>query len=353
MSRRRTRQVNKTKARKRQRSLPGKGMGARVAATAAAAVAALFSLVPPVKALAARALAWAWHSRDVRRLAGVTAGLAVLAALSWVMLNNLSGTGRYSVDPARIELSTEPAWATGSLARRLKATIEDDLRAEVADLAPSNAFDAGLMATITDCLQRNAWVRRVVSIERRFPSTPEGHSRLIPHLEVRRPAVMVETTRAYVLVDGDGVVLPLSVPNHELQEFRSQLAQPLHTVRGVVGDAPSAGTVWRSEQVAAALSMERIVRRAELDKCMPIEAIELVGVPQHPDSRGRVFYAAGGAVMLVPDQVQLPGSLVIWGRPPVHAGTLERSPNDKLDELRRKLDSGELAAKPIDLRRPG
>lgn len=352
MSRRKARKAKRTKMQARSRDTGG--LATRAVALAGAAVVALFTKLSPLKGYAVSALDWAWHSRSMRRVAGLAAGFGVLAALSWIMLNNLSETPRYTLDPARIELSAEPTWASGTLAARVKATIEEDLREDLATLAITSAFDGDVMETIKSEIEKNAWVRRVVRIDRRFPTGPESHSRLVPVLEVRRPVLIINTRGAYALVDGDSVVLPLAVPRDGLQEFRSQLAQPLNLVRGVRGDAPTAGQRWQSQQIAAAIDMERIMRRAQLSRTLPIEAIELIGVPEHADSRGRVHYTSGGGILLVPDPHRLPSTSILWGRPPVHANTLEPSVNAKLNELKRLLESNEpLVGRTIDLRQSG
>ena len=96
---------------------------------------------------------------------------------------------------------------------------------------------------------------------------------------------------------------------------------------------------------------ERLIRQAELDSYPGIEAIELVGIPRQADPRGRVHYQSDGGIVLIPDQDKMPGTRLIWGRPPVHASTLELSPNDKLDQLRSKLREMDTVANTrIDLR---
>ncbi len=356
MSRRRTRKVTKTRPKTRSRKLGGGGALKQASALAGAAVAAVMQMLAPLKPLSLRVLAWAWQSRDVRRVAGVAGGIAVVVCLSWVMLGNLGGTARYTIDPARIELTAEPSWAKGALAARIKAEIESALRDDLADLTATSAFDEDVMGVVCERIERNAWVQRVVRIDRRFPTGADGTSSLQPTIEVRRPALLVESADCFSVVDGEGVVLPLTINRdaEELKQFRSGLTDTLHIVRGVDGNAPAAGTIWKSEQLQAALSMERVVRRAQIDKSMPIEAIELVGVPQRADERGRVFYPPDGAVVLIPDARSLPDTRVIWGRPPVHASTLELSANDKLDELKKHLDKPEsLPGARIDLRRRG
>ena len=358
MARRPTRKVTKKQnkpTRLRARSTAMRAIKAGVGALFAGAVSLVRAIAPSGETVSA-AFSGAWHSRGVRRCAGLVGGIVVMGLLSWVMLHNLRTNERYQVDPGRIELSSAPSWAKGSLAKRLKHEIEDDLRADLADLPVTNAFDDELMDTITARIERSPWVRSVTRIERRFPTESEGYSRLLPVLEIRTPVVIIDTDERYVLLDGDGVVLPLhlSKEGKDFALFTEQLVTPLRLVRGVGGKAPAAGEVWNNEQVVAALSMERVIRQAELDRAMPIYAIELVGVPQQADARGRVHYQPDGGVVLIPDQGRMPGARVMWGRPPVHASTLELSPNDKLNELKNRLRAMDTVADArIDLRSKG
>ncbi|MBZ0136669.1 MAG: hypothetical protein K8I27_09880 [Planctomycetes bacterium] len=355
MARRKTRKVAKPRKGTRVRSGGLRVVKAGLAAIMVGTIRMMRAVLPSGDTVNAWA-AGAWHSRGVRRCAGVAGGIVVLGLLSWVMLHNLRQNDRYRLDPGRIELSAEPSWATGSLAKQLKNDIEEDLRADLADLGETSAFDDDVMDAITSRVETNPWVRRVVRIERRFPGDPEGFSSLLPVLEIRRPAVAIETAEHYVLVDGDAIVLPLKLPrdNDAWAHFEASLSERLRIVRGVEGDVPAAGAHWGNEQVSAALSMERVIRRAKLDRALPIHAIELVGIPQAPDARGRVHYQMNGGVVLIPDQTRMPGTTLLWGRPPVHASTLEASPNDKLERLKsrlRELDSvGDVH---IDLRHRG
>ena len=319
-----------------------------------AGVVGLLRAITPSRETLGGLLSAAWHSRGVRRCAGLVGGITVLGLLSWVMLHNLRAHAQYTVDPGRIELAAAPSWATGSLAEQLKLDIEEDLRADLADLPEATAFDDEVMQTVSERIAKSAWVKRVVRIERRFPEDGEGHSRLIATLEIRTPAVSIETAERYVLIDGEAVVLPLMLPKNAENPylaFANQLARPLRNVRGVEGTAPAAGQTWSNEQVSAALSMERVIRQSELEKTLPIEGMELIGIPQQADARGRVHYEMAGGVVLVPDQTRMPGTRLLWGRPPVHASTLERSPNDKLTELVARLrEMDTVADQRIDLK---
>lgn len=330
------------------------GLISTAAGILAGAMAALAALLRPAGALMLASLGATWRNRTTRRISVACAGLCVCAAIALAMLASLRKNESFQVDPGRIELTAQPRWAKAELAGRVKADIEKDLRGELARMAATDAFDATLPESLADALSHSPWVRSVVRVERRFPQEAGAASRLHPLIEVRTPALMVECAERVVLVDGEGVVLPLGVnrATAELAAFKEQLVTPLRVVKGVRGMAPQPGQTWKSEQINAALSMEQILRKSEIDSALPIEAIELIGVPEHADTRGRVHYAADGCVMLWPDQLRFPESRLIWGRPPIHASTLEASPNEKLAELKKALDQPDLLNKArVDLRR--
>jgi hypothetical protein len=300
------------------------------------------------------ALAWTWQSRAARRVAGLAAGTGLCVALCLVMRAHLTATDGYLVDPGRLELSADPGWAKPELARLIRNEIEADLRRSMANMETASALDAELPQRISEQLATNVWVRRVTRVERRYPAAGDGHSQYLISLEIRKPAVLVEQGDRMITVDGEAVVLPIAMAAGELERFQEKLIAPLRVIKGVTGKAPAPGQTWRSEQINAALSMESILRKSELDRAIPITSVELVGVPEQADARGRVHYAAEGGVMLWPDQTIYPGARLIWGRPPVHAAsTLEASPNEKLQALKRKLAEPPeaLVGTRVDLRR--
>jgi len=345
------------------RKLSRFGIGTILAGLVAALFGSAWVLtrqVLPSRATVAGICERIWSSRSTRRIAGLVGAIAVICGFCWMMQRNLRTLPRHQIDPGRVELAANPTWAKPELARRIKEDIEIEMRAELAALPASDAFDAELLPKVHDALSRCAWVRRVISISRRFPANAEAQAELTPVLEIRSPALCVATPEGWVLVDGDAVRLPLTIKNGpngkaELDDFCAGLMKPLRVVEGVSGAAPAPGKKWESEEIAAAISMEHVLRDCAMDAVLPIARIYLVGVPQHADTSGRVRYAPGGGVVLLPDAQVMPETKLVWGRPPVHAGTLELSVNDKLAEIKRLLKEPELMqGKAIDLttRRP-
>ena len=345
------------------RKLSRFGLGTMLAGMAAALVASTWALtrqVLPSGATVAGVAERVWSSNSTRRIAGLAAAIAVICGFCWMMQRNLRSQPRHQIDPGRVELSANPTWARPELARRIKEEIEREMRAELAALPASDSFDADMLPNVHDALGRCAWVRRVISVSRRFPANAEAQAELAPLIEIRSPALCIATPEGWVLVDGDAVRLPLTVKNGpnsktELDDLCAGLMKPLRVVEGVNGAPPSPGKKWDSEEIAAAISMEHVLRDCAMDAVLPISRIYLVGVPQHADPAGRVRYAPGGGVVLLPDAQIMPETKLVWGRPPVHAGTLELSVNDKLAEIKRLLKEPEqMQGKAIDLttRRP-
>lgn len=351
-----TRKRKKTSRRPTRKVSKGPGMLQSCLEGMLRAIVKLARIVTPSKETSKTVANKAWHSRSVRRICGLVGAAMVCGGLAWVTQQSLRTETRYQIDPGRFALSEPVSWAKNSLAERIRSDIENDIRTDLADLDPTDAFDSGAHESVAKRLGENAWVRKVVRIDRKFPASADGHARLIPVLEIRRPVLVIEQNSRAILVDGDGVVLPIKlfIGTEDYAEFKANLSVPFRRVVGVTGLPPKAGKVWKNQQVAAAISMESIIRKSSLNDAIQIDAIELVGVPAEADSRGRLHYQPGGGVVLIPDASLLPGTRLIWGRPPIHASTLEISPNDKLDLLKRHLSDPEsLLGARIDLRRRG
>lgn len=340
------------------------GLGTMLMGLLAATFGGAWALTRQCLPSGATLTAWAqriWSSRSTRRIAGLCCAVAVICGFCWLMQRNLRTMPRHSIDPGRIELSASPSWAKPELAQQIKSEIETDLRAQLAALPVSDSFDEDLPARVHAALGRSAWVRRVVSVSRLFPTTGSTQAELVPVLEVRAPALCVAVSDGWYLIDGDGVRLPLTVKGgamgeSEFERLCAGLVCPPRIVEGITSAPPPAGRKWDSEEVAAALSMERLLRECAMDAVLPISRICLVGVPQHADANGRVRYAPGGGVVLIPDPQSLPQTKLVWGRPPIHAGTMEPSVNEKLSEIKRLLkEPGQLQGKSIELtaKRPG
>ncbi|MDC1142678.1 hypothetical protein OAU50_06275 [Planctomycetota bacterium] len=354
------RPIGKTKKRKKTTRKPtrkvskGPGVFQKSLESLARGVVSAARFVTPSKETSKTIATNAWHSRSVRRICGLVGAAVVCVGIAWVTQQSLRTEHRYQIDPGRFALDTSVDWAKNSLAESIRTDIENDIRADLSELEMTDAFDTSAHEILAEKLGGNAWVRSVVRIDRMFPDNADAHATLVPTLEIRKPVIVIEQESRVILIDGDGVVLPieLKVGSSEYSEFQSNLAAPLRRVVGVTGLPPSAGTAWENQQITAAISMERVIRKSALNEAVHIDAIELIGVPEKSDARGRLHYQPGGGVVLIPDTSLLPGTRLIWGRPPIHASTLELSPNDKLDQLKQYLSQPEsLPGASIDLRK--
>lgn len=308
--------------------------------------------VLPSKETLKKWVAKAWQSRTTRRVAGLIGGAAFLIAVALIMRVNLEDNARWRVDPGRFALASAPSWCKQQLGLRIKQQIETDVRADLSGLEMRDGFSESTPEELAATLEKNPWIKRVVRVERRFPDGPDAHTTLHPILEIRTPALVVASGNAYLLVDADGVILPFALDTRsDYETFASQLRHPIRVVHGVDGDAPNIGQVWDNEQLRAAISMERVLRKSHLDDLVKIREMELIGIPEKADGRGRVHYTPGGGVLLLPDKDVLPDTKLLWGRPPVHASTLELSVNDKLKNLKDRLGRPRVSDSPptIDL----
>ncbi len=326
-----------------------RGAGGAAFAIVAAPFAAALKLMPKGEWFAEvgrRATA----SPVTRRIAGVAGGLLLVVGLCVVMKRNLEASPAYTLDPGRIALGVELSWAKGEFAQRLRSDIETDLRDTLRDLPAASAFDDQLLPRVAAALERSPWVARVVRIDRKHPAGGGTHAQLRPVIDLRRPLLAVELADSYQLVDGDGVCLPLAPSRAAFADIAASMRGPLRVVRGVNSAPPGAGKSWQSQEIIAALSMERVLRESAMDGVLPIEAMELVGIPIEADAKGRVRYKPGGGVVLIPDTRLLPQTSLLWGRPPVHASTLEPSLDDKISAMKVELANVDaLKGKTVDL----
>ena len=117
----------------------------------------------------------------------------------------------------------------------------DELLAAGRVEAGASLYDADLLARLAAGYEANPWVRRAISVRRRFPD------RIEVKLALRRPFAYVRRGRVYVLVDAGGVRLP------RLPEVVPDSSLPI--IEGARGAMPGAGERWPDEAVCHALGV--------------------------------------------------------------------------------------------------
>jgi len=286
-------------------------------------------------------------SRVTHRVAaGVLMVVVCLIALA-VMRGSLAQSGKWQLDPARIQFDgLQLDWISGDGETTIRRMIDASLRDSLAGLEPDSAFESTLAEAVGVRLAANPWVHTVDRVERRFPgdNTP---SSLVVSLRLHRPVLRVPLNGRVYLVSrgtqGAAHVLPWApvlenrIPKHpDDQVAYAGLSPTVRLVSGVWGDAPVPGKTWDSEQLRAAISMEEELRRNDFEAWFPISAIDVLDVARAKRWDGQVEYIPLGGVRLV-GKTTGSGLPVVWGKPPVHASTVELPIATKIRKLKDAL----------------
>ena len=164
---------------------------------------------------------------------------------------------------------------------------------------------AGLCREISDALESDPWVERVLSV-RRF-----GDGRIDVRCRYRTPVAMVQTPDGFLLVDGAGVRLP--------GVYEYDAAYML--IQGVTTPPPAPGEVWDTGQVCCGVQLVRLLDGEAF-------ADQITAVLVH-NYKGRQDRSA--------PQLELattrPGGRIIWGSP-IGEEIEENSAAEKLELLR-------------------
>lgn len=230
--------------------------------------------------------------------------VAVLGAFAFVVLllhrelySVLSRQDRYAIDPGGALVQAQPDWADTTGAERSPGPVAE---------GPDSALDDGVVGRIAQELERNPWVRRVVSLERVYPA------KLRARIEMREPHLAVRTPAGYVLVDRELVRLPGVYAEPPVAFGRPRIA-------GVPGPPPKAGERWRAKPLEAGLELG--------DFCSVHPTLAAIGVAEIDvsDRAGRVVLRTAS------------GCAIHWGRSE-SAGDREDLANaKKIGNLRRVL----------------
>lgn len=293
----------------------------------------LCKITPPLPA-------WQRLVRSPRfiRIAAAAVLLVASALAVSAMKSSLSEESAWRLDPARLQFTDLSLdWISGDSAVVMSGKIDASLRDSLAGLAETSAFDTELCHEIARRLAANPWVHGVERVERRFPegSTP---SSIRAAITIRRPVIRVPMPDRICFVDREGVVLPWApacrdrIPADPAdQRLYRDLSDSIRLVSGVYrGIDPVPGTKWENEQINAAISMEQVLRGHGIDKVFPVREVNVRNMSQVKNWDNQVTYQILSGVMLFGGDARHP---VIWGKPPVHASTMEVPIQEKIRRL--------------------
>ncbi len=257
-------------------------------------------------------------------------GLFVLVILSCMVMISIfafdtqAGDSRYLVRLAN-NLPAFPKDMPG--AEQVRSDFAQAMERE----QPVSILKRDLDTVVRQFYESSPYVRRVVSMKRRFPGG------LKVDIEFRHPIAMVETGGHYVLVDQYGELLPIEVPLEEV-------VRPIISVRpegDLRNDPGEYGEQWFldaiKEGVAVLLDLEGQSENSIFD------SVNIVGIDV--SNHGGRISEIDSEVSLVTDRTWFDAksnrhrnTLLAWGRSTKHPGHWVELPVEtKLDNLRRLL----------------
>jgi len=186
----------------------------------------------------------------------------------------------------------------------------------------TSLFDRNIVGKVLAQYQKNPWVAKVSSIEKKFPN------KLVVKVEMRKPVAMVEIKKwnnrsFYYLVDKDSVRLPGEYYNLPVVT----LPITLPVIVGVRNSPPQAGQKWQDQGLYDALALASTLKKYQVAKKVEIAAIDVNNID------GRVKRDESEIVLISKNKVQIE-----WGRPINTTKPFEMSAEDKIRNLYRVLD---------------
>ena len=234
----------------------------------------------------------------------VVAVCLVAGALGYVQLRSLP---RYQVDCGVLTLPPPGSWAS--------ANLQEDVASNLTNLGSRSIFDPRLLLELGRELEERPWVRRVVRLQRRFPS------QITAVIELRHPGVAVRLEDRFFLVDQDRIRLP-----GEYDRI-PDLGYAVPVVTGVDPvPAPAPGLPWNVGGLADGQAVAALLQATGLHEDLVVHEID---VGWDAEYRTRLITIVAGAHR----------TRVVWGKSPLEPDPVaEVDSGRKLEHLRFILD---------------
>ena len=230
----------------------------------------------------------------------------VIGALGAVMISRyVEGSKDYHI--RKLQLVDLPSWCPPDLVAQLQGVPSRLGRASI--------YDRTVNERVAALYRANPWVRRVVSVRKRFPGT------LVVKLEVRQPRFAVERRGGRWVIDREAAVLPLQ------QGQWPQLTAGLRCIWGVKTPPPQPGQPWRDAALAGGIeTLELLESRPKIVTQFGIAGVDVSNY--------------GGAVDRNASDIDIVAAnncRIAWGRPPSTDKFGELPPERKLECLESVL----------------
>lgn len=271
--------------------------------------------------------------RSAWRLGRLVLWGGTLAALIWgAQRLQAYVRGQPAPEPPRLAWVELPDWLRVPGNR----PVLDEIQREAALPAGASIHDPDLARRIGQQLARSPWIRAV----ERVAKHPDGTVRV--HASFREPLAYVDVAGRALLVDADGVRLPVECSSDLLGRADWFL------ITGVRAPAPDPGELWPGADLAAGLKLVRYLRQADARRRLPfrpwLTAIDVANFDRSVrplDGRLRI-------------RTVYPGCYINWGEPPDEDYPVEPSPDGKLEMLATLYNElGQLPELVLDVRDKG
>ena len=297
------------------------------------------------------------HARNRQITRALTITFAALAFAATGLLAANTYVSRQPVfevdldDVTRVDANLD--WARGPARDIIERQLRDSLRRMLAERLDPDAMAAGepvslrvsllrpgLSQLIHDAYASSPWVNEVHRVELEYPRTVRVE------FSLARPRLAALCDHGFLLLDGDGRMLPLAFsPGTTFREFNDNLKPALRVLVGCPPPPTEAGGVWEAESVRAGRMVNPLVD--PFAAVLPVEAIDISNV-------GGILDPARSEIQLTARAAD--GHLVtlLWGRAPDNALYGENRVEQKLAHLRRIVTArpGLTGISEIDLRFP-
>jgi hypothetical protein len=169
------------------------------------------------------------------------------AAGYWRLRSYVRTQVAYSPQPPSVVLVNRPVWMSDGLA--------DLIARHVRPAVGQSALDHQLLRDRVAILNNEPWIKRVNQVRRVYGQAPGDLLEI--DCEYRAPIALVRWDDHYVLVDGDGVVLPERITKADVPRivYGKNGRMNIRLIDGVSRRPPADGQRWTGDDLAAGLWM--------------------------------------------------------------------------------------------------
>lgn len=165
----------------------------------------------------------------------------------WYLYKYVKTNVAYAPEPPKVVLVNRPVWMSDGLA--------DLIARHVRPAVGQSALDHQMLRDRVAILQNEPWIRHVNLVRRVYGQAPGDTLEI--DCDYRAPIAMVRWEDQYVLVDGEGIVLPERIDQVDVPKivYGANGKMNIRLIDGVNRRPPADGKKWTGDDLAAGLWM--------------------------------------------------------------------------------------------------